>query len=155
MSRGATLMLGVLLGSLAVGFLGVAYFTSNLDGQRAPTVGGVLLAGFCAIGALACLLPASRPVTLRLVGGTVFLAFSGYLIDMLMSGKFMGRSRADPSLVNALVAFSAFGLPAGYVALTGRYPRWGRYAPAFGVTETRRRPPTGDGPGRDTGKPGA
>ncbi len=137
MSRGASIMLGIAFVFLAVGFIAVTYLMSNLEGKRAGAVGGAILAIFCGLGAVASLLPASRPVTLRLLGGTVFLVCCGYLIEMLNGGEILGRSRADQSLIKALLAFSVFGIPGGYVALTGRYPQWGRYASVFGGSETR------------------
>jgi len=131
MSRSANILLGMTLGFLTLGFVGVAWFTSRLEGMRATTIGMAILGSFCAVGALACLLPASRPIALRLIGGTVFLAFFGYLVEMAVSGPVLGNSRGDTSLVNAIIAFALFGLPAGYVAVTGRYPRWGQHSRAF------------------------
>jgi hypothetical protein len=87
MSRGARILLGITLGVLTLGFAGVAWFTSGLEGMWASTIAMVLLGAFCAVGALACLLPASRPIALRLISGTVYLAFFGYLIGMAVSGR--------------------------------------------------------------------
>jgi hypothetical protein len=128
-------MLGIALAVLTLGFAGLAWFASGVEEKRAAGIGMVVLLGaFCAVGALACLLPASRPFALRLIGGTVFLACCGYLVAAAVSGTFLGTSRAGPSLVNSIIAFSVFGLPAGHVAITGRYPRWGRHAAAFETT---------------------
>jgi hypothetical protein len=132
MSRGASIILGIALAVLTLGFAGVAWFTIGVEGIRAATIGMSVLGAFSAIGALACFLPASRPIAARLIGGVVFLAFLGYLLGMLAGGPLIGKSRADQSLVNAFAAFSLFGLPAGYVAITGRYPHWGRHAAVFG-----------------------
>jgi len=146
MSRGACIMLGITLVILASGFVGVAWFTSGLEGMRASTIGAAILAVFSGVGAIACLVPASRPVTLRLVGGTVCLTCLGYLTEMLISGPLLGRSRADQSLVNSFLAFSAFGLPAGYVAFKGRYPIWAKYSSIFKSTQ----PPIPDTPQSDS-----
>jgi hypothetical protein len=137
MSRGATIMLGSTLLLLALGFAGVAWFTSGLDGQRASTIGMIVLAVFCLVGALACSSAASRPVTLRLIGATVFLVFAAYLIEMAMKGPVFGKTRSEPSLASAIVAFLVFGLPAGYIAFRGLYPNWGRHAAAFGGAEPK------------------
>jgi hypothetical protein len=82
------------------------------------------LAAFCALIALACLASASRPVTLRVVGAVVCGAFALYVYD----------SDGRPNFWRALAGFGVFGLPAGYVALTGKYPRWGKAAAAFGAS---------------------
>jgi hypothetical protein len=126
-------MLGISLGLVALGFAGVAWFVNGLEGTRAISVGMAILSAFSGLGAIACLVPASRPVTLRLVGGVVFLACLGYMIEMLLRGPVLGKSRADQSLVNSIFALVAFGLPAGYVAIRGRYPSWGRHASSFGA----------------------
>jgi hypothetical protein len=110
---------------------------SGLEGMRSATIGMVVLAIFSAIGSLACVAPVSRPVSLRLIGGTVFLTCLGYLTKMLIGGPVLGKSRADESLVNSIFAFTVFGLPAGYVAIKGRYPGWGRHAKALGANEPR------------------
>lgn len=144
MNRAATVVLGISLGILTLGFTSVACFTSGLEGMRAAVIGEVVLGGFCATGALACLLPVTRPIAVRLVGGMVFLTFLGYFIAMVESGPLVGSSRSDPSLVKAIAAFSLFGLPAGYVAITGRYPRWGRHAAAFRAARRQDQDATSD-----------
>jgi hypothetical protein len=97
----------------------------------------VAMSAFSATASLAYVFPASRPIVLRLIGDTVFLAFLIYVISMMVSGTLLGISRGDMSLVNSIIAFLVFGLPAGYVAITGRYPRWGRHAAAFEATDHR------------------
>jgi hypothetical protein len=123
------ILLGMTLVVLAIGFAGVAWFSIGLEQMRAAMIGLPILSLFCIAGAVACLVPASRPVTLRFVGGAVFLTCLGYLIEMAVEGPLVSRSA--PSLIKAIAAFSAFGLPGGYVAIKGHYPRWGRYFAAF------------------------
>jgi hypothetical protein len=137
MSKGACIILGIAFGVLTLGFGGAAMFISGLEEMRGVAKAMVAMGPFYAIGSLACVFPASRPIALRLIGGTVFLAFLIYLISMMVSGPLLGNSRAAMSLVNSIIAFSVFGLPAGYVAITGRYPRWGRHAAAFEATNHR------------------
>jgi len=67
------MMLGSTLGVLSLGFAGVAWFTGSLDGMRATTNATAFLAAFSIVVTLACFLPASRPIALRLIGGIVFL----------------------------------------------------------------------------------
>jgi hypothetical protein len=66
-----------------------------------------------------------------MVGGAVFLACLGYLIDMAVGGPLWSSTRSTPSLAKALLAFFAFGMPGGYVAAKGEFPRWGKYHRAF------------------------
>jgi Na+-driven multidrug efflux pump len=127
-------MLGIVLGVLAFAFAAVAWCTSQLEEMRVGAIAMVFLGGFCLTGALACFLPAIRPIALRLIGATVFLVFFGYLAGMVISGPLQGSSRGEMSLINSIVGFLVFGLPAGYVAVKGQYPRWGRHALAFGAT---------------------
>lgn len=131
MSRSMSILLGITLAILAVGFAGVAWFSMGLEQMRAATLVLPILCLFCLAGAMACLVPASRPVTLRVVGGAVFLACLGYLIAMALGGPLWSGTRSTPSLVKAFAAFSAFGMPGGYVALKGEFPRWGKYHRAF------------------------
>jgi hypothetical protein len=130
MSRGATTALGGALLVIALGFAAIAMWASGMESARAMANGMWIMAAFSTVGALACLLPGSRPVALRLLGGTVFLVCLGYVVAMLVSGPVWQAARR-PSLASAIVCFSIFGLPAGYVAITGQYPRWGRHSAAF------------------------
>jgi uncharacterized membrane protein YjdF len=130
MSRGATTALGATLLVIALGFAAIAMWTSGMEGARAMVGGMWTMAAFSAVGALACLLPGSRPVALRLLGGTVFFVCLGYVVAMLVSGPLWQESRR-PSLVSSIVCFSIFGLPAGYLAIAGRYPHWGKHSAAF------------------------
>ncbi len=86
MSRGATIGLGIVLLLITIGFAAVGWFTSGLEGAGRMTNGSWVMTAFSAVGALACLLPRSRPVTLRLLGGVVFFVCVGYLIAMLATG---------------------------------------------------------------------
>jgi hypothetical protein len=85
------------------------------------------LAAFCTLISLACLAPRSRPVALRVIGVVVFGGFAAYVFS----------SYGKPDCWRALAAFGVFGLPAGYVAVTGKYPRWGKAAAAFGGSPSR------------------
>jgi hypothetical protein len=125
------ILLGITMVVLSIGFAGVAWFSIGLEQMRAAMIGLPVLSLFCLAGAAACLVPASRPITLRLVGGAVFLAFLGYLIHTGLGGPLWSSSRSTPSLLGAIAAFSTFGLPGGYVAIKGQYPRWGKYFGAF------------------------
>ena len=146
MSRVMCVLLGITLVILALGFAGVAWLSIGQEEMRLAMIGLPILSLFCIVGALACLVPASRPVTLRVVGGVVFLTFLVYLIEMAVDGPLLSRSKSTPSLVNAIAGFSVFGLPGGYVAIKGYYPRWGRSSDAFrGGTRVSRQPESREG----------
>jgi hypothetical protein len=137
MSRGACILLGISLAVLPIGFAWLVLSTSGPEAMRDIIIFTLIAGVFCAIGCLACLVPASRPITLRLIGGTVFLGCLGYVIGMAMDGPLLANSRGEPSLLNAFVAFTVIGLPCGYAAIRGRYPRWGRFAEVFGADSPR------------------
>lgn len=113
-------MLGIAFAFLTLGFAALAWSTRDPEGMRTATIGELVLGVFCAVGAMACFLSASRPITLRLIGGVVFLVCVGYLIEMAVSGPVLARPRSEMSLVGSIAAFSIFGSPAGYVAVMGR-----------------------------------
>jgi hypothetical protein len=134
MSRGAALGLGAVLLLITVGFVATVWWARGLEGTERMSIAMWLMAAFSGAGALACLLPRSRPVALRLLGGTVFLACVGYLVAMLVGGPLWQPSRG-PSIMSAILCFTVFGIPAGYVAITGSYPHWGKHAAGFGGTD--------------------
>lgn len=125
MSRGSRLLLGGFLVFCALCFLAMA-----------PGLGKGMIACalFCGLGAVACFSTGSHPVTIRLLGGTVFVLCLVYLISTArnpLARAPHAPQRAVPAIVYGLSCFVAIGLPAGYAALTGRYPLWGRGAEAF------------------------
>ena len=105
MSRGATTALGATLLVIALGFAAIAMWTTGLEGARAMVGGMWTMAAFSAVGALACLLPGSRPVALRLLGGTVFFVCPGYVVAMLAILKAGGMIvPLDPAMPDERVA---------------------------------------------------
>ena len=123
MSPGARITIGVATAISAVLFVltGIA-FGKELPNGPWPLYG---LGAFCGIVALACLVPRSRPVTLRIIGAAIFVIFAHYAYD----------SYGKDNFNRALVGFLVLGLPAGFVAITGGYPTWGRAAGAFTSAE--------------------
>jgi hypothetical protein len=79
------------------------------------------LAVFCFVTAVACIDTNSRPITIRIIGITIFLVSAG--------GFFMNPRGAN--ILRALEGFFVIGLPFGYMAITGNYPQWGRASAAF------------------------
>jgi hypothetical protein len=119
MSFGARLTLAIASGLIAIAFSAVALTI----GPRLPLGSWpfYLLTVFCLSISVACLSPVSRPITLRLIGSVVFLATAAFVYSERNSNEWVGT----------ILAFAVFGLPAGYVAVTGRYPSWGEHAAAF------------------------
>jgi hypothetical protein len=95
-----------------------------------------LCAAFCVLIALACFSTVARGPTLRAVGAIIFAAYmfavATKLADVLKTpfdGHFQGRWLL---FLEAVVeGFVVYGLPGLYVAVNGRYPRWGHAAIAF------------------------
>ncbi|WP_406699622.1 hypothetical protein V5E97_12245 [Singulisphaera sp. Ch08] len=92
------------------------------------------VAVFCGIAALACFSTGSHPVTIRIIGATVFLLCLAYLAstmrDPMARAQHAPRSGV-PAVAYGLCCFVVIGLPAGYAVATGRYPGWGQGAEAF------------------------
>lgn len=119
MSTGARVALAIATILSAAGFavIGIV-FGPELPSGPWPFYG---LAAFCGLIALACLVRGSRPMTLRIIGAVVFLAYVFYAYDSI----------GDRNFFRAIAGFVVWGLPAGYVAIWGRYPVWGRASAAF------------------------
>lgn len=133
MSRGARIILGGFLVVCALGFLGMV-----------PLLGGVMFpfALFCGVGAVACFSTGSHPITVRILGGTVFAVCLAYLVSTArdpMRPPPQAHRRPVPAIVYGLCCFALIGLPAGYAAVTGRYPLWGRGAEGFHGPRKRKR----------------
>ena len=144
MSQGARITLGVAMLLLAAGFMALVPFMKDVSPQAGP--GAAICGLFCGLIAVACLSTASQPITIRLIGGTVFLLCALYVVSQLLAfssfteeiGKGKGRSR--PSILNSQGFMLLVGLPSGYAAFKGRYPGWGRHASAFGAADQGRKP---------------
>ena len=115
MSTGSRVALGVACSLIGIAFaILAALYGDVFFGERFPWP-FYGLAVFCALIALACLVPRSRPVALRLIGAVVFVAFALYAYG----------SYRTPNFTQALVGFCVFGVPAGFLIVLGRYPGWG------------------------------
>lgn len=139
MSQGARIFLGVTILLLAAGFLALVPFMKAVSPQAGP---GMAICGlFCGLVAVACFSKASHPLTIRLIGGVVFLVCAFYLgsevLQFLSAKEGLAKTHdmSQPSLRNSLIFMLLVGLPSGYAALKGRYPTWGILAAAFGGKE--------------------
>jgi hypothetical protein len=127
MSASARVTLAIACTLIAASFAVLAtFYGDELEKARLPIYG---LAAFCALIPLACLVPQTRPVTVRLIGGVVFVSCAMYVY----SSHQEGGMRRD------LACFVVFGLPAGYAAVMGTYPPWGKGAKAFRGSPGRER----------------
>ncbi|MDY7016043.1 MAG: hypothetical protein SVX43_21080 [Cyanobacteriota bacterium] len=109
MSKGSRIAIGIVALLGAVGF-----FLTALDPSDFPAGPPVFygLAAVFAIVAIACFFPKSHPVSLRLIGAIIFAAYVGYIIDSFQTQDF-GR---------AVVGFIVWGVPSGYMAISGKFP---------------------------------
>jgi hypothetical protein len=69
--------------------------------------------------AVACFFPSSWPVTLRIIGVLVCVAFVVYTVS----------SVGTPKLGDAVIGLLLIGMPSGVMGVTGKHPGWGRGAP--------------------------
>jgi hypothetical protein len=134
MSQGARIALGIAMMLLAGCFLAMVPFMKDVSPQAGP--GMAIIGLFCGVIAVACFSTASHPVTIRSVGGIIFVVSLLYVISEVRSpsvpkeGEKVG-SRSQPSLYNSLGFLLLIGLPSGYAAVKGQYPGWGQHAAAF------------------------
>jgi hypothetical protein len=119
MSPWARIMIGLVSAFGAICFALIGFFPGfALPAGAWPFYG---LAAFWTIVALACLVPRSKPLTLRLIGAPVCGFFAVYAYS----------SFGTDSFPRALAGLGVLGLPGAYVTVLGRYPSWGRAAAAF------------------------
>jgi hypothetical protein len=144
MSQAARITLGVAMLLLAAGFMALVPFMKDVSPQAGP---GMAICGlFCGVIAVACLSTSSQPVTIRIIGGTVFLLSALYILNQVLAfssiGDELGRAkvRSRPGIYNSVAFMLLVGLPSGYAALKGRYPGWGRHASAFVAGQRGRKP---------------
>jgi hypothetical protein len=126
MSQGACIFLG------SVTFLIGACFVATGIAADADLPSGPLplyvIGGFCGIIALACFSRRSRPVTLRILGAALCAVYVWYVLGQW--GKPV-RLNDTTNIFYAIGGLIAFGVPGAYLAITGRYPAWGRWSHAF------------------------
>ncbi len=126
MSFGSRLAIGLVAIFGAIGFLKTAL---NPVGVRAPSIVFHGMAALFTFVAIACFIPKSHPVTLRIIGSAIFLSFSSYAIGSFGTDNFE----------RAFKAFGWWGLPSGYLAIFGNYPSWGKGAAGINVKNHHRK----------------
>ena len=78
----------------------------------------------CLLVFLGLMSPITRWWTWRGVGAIIFLAYVAYVIAMFREGGgevTVGSRRSQPSVLNALLGFVAFGVPGLMYAVLGRF----------------------------------
>ena len=118
MSFGSRLVIALVSLVCALMFWLTALDTSGLPAGPIVFYG---MAFICVIIAIACLLPKSHPITLRIIGITIFSIYALYVAD----------SRTPKTLIQAFMGFLTFGMPSGYLAIFGTYPTWGKFVDVF------------------------
>jgi hypothetical protein len=111
-------------------FCGLSFIWLAAEGFIPNAAGGYIVGGVCVAIAVMCLSTELRPFIARIIGAAVFLGCCGYLYSELTHPHPIIQRRAyhksDTNPLNATLAFIAFGLPAGFVAVTGKFPTWTR-----------------------------
>ncbi|WP_146242379.1 hypothetical protein [Acaryochloris thomasi] len=111
MSAGSRIIIAVIALVCAAGF----FLTALEPNGLADSYTFYGFAVFCLVIAISSLSPKSHPITLRMIGTIIFC---GYLTHA-------GGSLTHGHLGRALVGLLVCGLPAGYLAIQGKYLRWG------------------------------
>jgi hypothetical protein len=125
--RGARLTLG----SFALLFAAIFVYSEQNAPSSAPLLVYVL-AGFCMLITVACFSRTLRGPAVRIIGFMVFLAYAAYLAyELLREPAKPYGGRSEPHWLNAMLGLIVFGLPGLYVAVRGKYPKWGKGAKAF------------------------
>ena len=93
---------------------------SSMEGVKNP-IAAYAIAGFCFLIAIGCIGGKAGHVSLRVVSAVVFLACCGYVYEEFTASKqvWLTGRQSEPSIVNSLIAFVIFGIPAGLFAIKG------------------------------------
>ena len=141
MSQAARIVLGVAMLGMAAGFLALVPYMKDVSPQAGP---GMAVCGlFSGLIAVACLSTASQPVTIRIIGATVFVLSAWYVVSSVLAYQSFwaevesARTKSRPGILNSIGFLILVGLPSAYAAWKGRYPGWGSHAAAFGADPAR------------------
>jgi hypothetical protein len=135
MSKGACIAIGIVTLFFAFSFaIAGGVLDATLPGISTPFD---IIAAVCGVVALACLVKGSRPLTVRLVGAAVCGQYVWYVVGIMGDPLLVAQ---PTNIVKAVLGLIVFGIPGAYVAITGRYPSWGRHAHVFRGDETNGQP---------------
>lgn len=117
LSFGTRIVIGVAAGFTAVCLTLLSLLLSGREGVLPHASTGLfVIAAFCGIITVACFVRGSHPVTLRIIGGVVCLGVVIPFCNSILHGQLPPRGL----LVMPLI----FGIPAGYMTITGRWLQW-------------------------------
>lgn len=125
MSIGSRIAIGVVSLVCAAGFFKTALAPSGLPAGAFVFYG---IATLFVVIAIACFFPQSHPVTLRIIGATIFCTYVWYVV----------ASFPTQNLSRAIIGFFVWGVPSGYLAIAGKYPLWGKGSQGFNANHRRR-----------------
>ena len=78
---------------------------------------------FCIVIALMCIFTGKvRNYLGRVIGAIVFLISVFFFVNEVMDGKFISFRKSEPSVLNAVFFFFAFGFPGIWFAIKGKFP---------------------------------
>lgn len=118
MSAGSRLIMAVISLVCAAGFFLTALQADGVTANPAAFYG---MAMFCVVVAIASLSTQSHPMTLRMIGAMLTCSTLGAFVSGVQTHH----------LTQAIAALLVFGLPAGRLAMTGKYPRWALWSRLF------------------------
>jgi drug/metabolite transporter (DMT)-like permease len=118
-NRGLSLGARILLGTVAAlfGVIMVLFATTS-----EKPFGAYLFGALCFVVALACFTYGRvRQFLGSIIGSAMFVAGVFYLADEIFDGKLLSGSRAEPSVLNAILYLALIGLPGGAYVLKARF----------------------------------
>ncbi len=120
LGRGLSPVTRVLLGVIS-GLFGVVMIL--IAPEMAQPVGIYCFGGFCISISLMCITKGIvRNIIGRMIGLIAFGLSIIYFWDQFSTGDLLFGARGEPSLVNSILFFLAFGFPGMWFAITGRFP---------------------------------
>jgi hypothetical protein len=115
LSAGARLLLGLFAAVFGIVMILIAPPTDNAFFFYA-------FGGFCLIVGVACATRGRlRQFIGSVIGSVLFCASAWYIVAQVISGPIFSGSRSQPSVVNALLFFLAFGVPGIAYALSAKF----------------------------------
>jgi len=112
-------LLGFISGLFGIVLIWLEYLSANSQNPYGMYAFGI----FCLCISLACITKGIVRKTIgRLIGATVFVLSLWFLYSMVISGVNKSGSPSEPSIINAILFFFAFGLPGFWYAVFAKFP---------------------------------
>ncbi|WP_448556690.1 hypothetical protein [Thalassotalea montiporae] len=110
----------LLLGSIT-GLFGLVMFLIAPDMSK--PIGIYMFGTFCLVIFVMCITTGKiRNYLGRLIGLTAFVLSIWYFLGQLGNGDLVSGNRSEPSVINAILFFFAFGFPGLWFAIKGKFP---------------------------------